>query len=217
MTGSSRTPIAFEDRDASGARLSSPSAERNSGPIAEALAAVLPREARVLEIASGTGQHALACVTARPDLSWTPSELDAASRASIDDWARDADGRIAAALKLDVCKPGWADGLGPFDAVFCANMIHIAPWEAAEGLFAGAASLLGEAGGLHLYGPFLEGAESAPSNRDFDRSLRERDPRWGVRALDAVDALAGRNGFARSGRREMPANNLLVSYARGTS
>ena len=210
-----RPDIALEQRERQAARLSSPSAGRNKAVIAAALGELLPGEARVLEIASGTGEHALACVTARPDLTWTPSEPDPESRASVDAWAQEAGGRVAACLDLSTSIEGWSEGLGPFDAIFCANMIHIAPWQAAEGLFAGAAQCLGGAGLVCLYGPFQDGAATAPSNLDFDASLKARDPRWGVRALDDVDALARRCGFAREARREMPANNLLLVYRRG--
>ena len=206
--------IALEQRERKAARLSSPSAERNKAVIAAALAEVLAADARVLEIASGTGEHGLACVTARPDLAWTPSEPDPESRASVNAWAEEAGGRIAHCLELSTSMPGWGEGLGPFDALFCANMIHIAPWDAAEGLFEGAAACLGPGGLICLYGPFREGEATAPSNLDFDASLKARDPRWGVRALDEVDALARRCGFGREARREMPANNLLLTYRR---
>lgn len=214
MTDQPAKPIALEDRDVAGARLSSPSAARNREAIAECLAERLPHGARVLEIASGTGEHALACVSRRPDLSWIPSDPDAVSRASTDDWARGAGGRMNPALALDVSTADWIKTVGPVDAVFCANMIHIAPWQAAEGLFSGAARLLDAGQRLHLYGPFLEGGRSAPSNIEFDQSLRGRDPAWGVRAIDAVDALAARSGFDRTERVQMPANNLLLSFER---
>lgn len=209
-------PSALEARGAAGARLSSPSAARNRVVIAQAVAGLLPDAARVLEIASGTGEHAMACVEARADLAWTPSDPDPDARASIDAWAGEAGGAIRPALDLDVMQDGWQSGLEA-DAVFCANMIHIAPWAAAEGLFAGASAILQPGAMLHLYGPFLEGEATAPSNLDFDASLRARHPGWGVRALAAVDALAGRCGFARAGRLEMPANNRLLSYQRSVS
>jgi len=213
---SSSLPSALEARGAVGARLSSPSAARNRAVIAQALAALLPRSARVLEIASGTGEHALACVQARPDLVWTPSDPDPDSRASIDAWSMEAGGAIRPALDLDVTQGGWQSGLEA-DAIFCANMIHIAPWAAAEGLFTGAGAILKPGAHLHLYGPFLEGEATAPSNLEFDASLRARHPGWGVRALTDVDALAGRCGFERTGRQDMPANNRLLSYQRSPS
>lgn len=212
-----RPPIALEERARSETRLSSPSAGRNKTVIAEALATLLPQDAHVLEIASGTGEHALACVTARPDIVWTPSDPDAASRASIDSWAEDAGGRIAPAQALDMTQSDWAGGLEPVDAVFCANMIHIAPWAAAEGLFAGAAAVVRDGGAVHLYGPFKEGEATAPSNLDFDASLKARDPAWGVRERAAVEALAARHGFQPAGRMETPANNLLLSFRRAAT
>ncbi|WP_233205114.1 DUF938 domain-containing protein [Alkalicaulis satelles] len=207
------TPLALEGRAVVGARLASPSAARNRAPIASALAERLAEGARVLEIACGTGEHALACVSARPDLVWTPSDPDPASRASADAWAVEAHGAIRHALDIDVMRQGWAEGLSA-DAVFCANMIHIAPWEAAEGLFEGAGALLAPGGWLYLYGPFLEGDATAPSNLDFDASLKARHPGWGVRALADVDALAASCGFERAERLDMPANNRLIGYRR---
>lgn len=209
-----RPDIALEQRARDAARLSSPSAGRNKHVIAQALAGVLPEGARVIEIASGTGEHALACLAARPDLHWTPSEPDPESRASVDAWGQDAAGTMDACLAIDTTKPGWCEGLGRFDALFCANMIHIAPWEAAQGLFAGAADLIAPGGQVCLYGPFRDGEATAPSNLDFDASLKARDPRWGVRALTDVDALALGAGFVRDQRLEMPANNLMVIYRR---
>lgn len=212
----SSKPIALEARARAGARLSSPSAGRNKAVIAEALAELLPRGANVFEIASGTGEHALASVMRRPDLTWSPSEPNPDSRASVDAWAPEAGGRISACLDLDVTQTGWASGLGPFDALFCANMIHIAPWEAAVGVFDGAAQLMAPTGHVHLYGPFQEGEATAPSNLQFDADLKRRDSRWGVRALGDVDALAQSRGFVRVGRRDMPKNNLIVSWKRAS-
>jgi len=214
MTSPPDKEIALERRGREGARLASPSAARNREAIAQALSELLPPETRVLEIASGTGEHALACVIARPDLSWRPSDPDPTSRASADAWAEDGRGRIGACLDLDVTRAGWSEGVDEIDALFCANMIHIAPWSAAVGLFEGAARIP-SLGTVHLYGPFLEGDATAPSNLEFDASLKRRDPSWGVRALSQVDALASRCGFARVERRAMPANNLLLSYRRG--
>lgn len=213
LSSSSSEP-ALEARSRAGHRLSSPSAGRNKAVIASTLEGLLPRDARVLEVASGTGEHALACVEARPDLTWIPSEPNDDSRASVDAWAIEAGGRIQPCLALDMTRADWPEGVDTVDAIFCANMIHIAPWEACEGLFAGAASLLATGANLHLYGPFIEGDHTAQSNLDFDESLKRRDPRWGVRSLDDVDALAERHGFAREGRIEMPANNLLVSWVK---
>ena len=127
-----KKPLALEDRDTDGAKLFSPSAARNRKVIGAQLAKLLPDNARVLEVASGTGEHALHMITLRPDLLWQPSDPDPASRASQDAWGRESGDRMLRSLPLDTTNP--PDALGPFDAVFCANMIHIAPWSAAEGL-----------------------------------------------------------------------------------
>lgn len=207
-------PAALEPRPSAGARLHSPSAARNKAVIAELLAERLPDSARVLEIACGSGEHGLAAVDARPDISWTPSDIDADARASAEDWAQEASGRIAPAISLDAAALGWEAGAPAADAVFCANMIHIAPWDACVGLFRGAGRLIAEGGLVILYGPFMEGQATAPSNLDFDRSLKARDPRWGVRALSEVDACAAEHGFDRIERVETPANNRLIIYRR---
>lgn len=209
---SERPDIALEKRERAAARLASPSAARNKDVIAAALAEILPQNAHVLEIASGTGEHALACVSARPDLTWTPSEPDGDSRASVDAWAQDAPGRINPCQNISTTQGGWADAQAGVDAIFCANMIHIAPWRAAEGLFQGAAQCLAAGARVCLYGPFQEGAATAPSNLEFDQSLKSRDPSWGVRALSDVDGLAEQCGFTRVERRDMPANNLLLVF-----
>ena len=210
---------ALEDRGADGDRLYSPSAARNAEAIAAAWADLLPPSGRVLEIASGTGEHAVRLCTAFPGLDWQPSDPDEGSRRSAAAWARTLPkGRIAAPLALDVTGPGWwrAAG-GPYPVVYCANMIHIAPWAAAEGLFEGAAALLRGGmepeGALCLYGPFSRRGAMAESNRRFDASLKARDPAWGVRDLDdAVQPLAARFGLALTRVREMPANNLMVLF-----
>ncbi|WP_019961426.1 DUF938 domain-containing protein [Woodsholea maritima] len=216
MTDPLSTPIALEERAYEGARLTSPSAERNQGVISEVLAEHLPLQARVLEIASGTGQHALAITRARPDLTWQPSDPDQASRASIDAWAALGEGRIAPALAIDTCVSNWFEAyIDQISSLYCANMIHIAPWAAAEGLFEGAGAILSRSAGVFmLYGPFLEGEASAPSNLDFDVSLKSRDPRWGVRALSDVVALGAEHGLSLSARIAMPANNLMLKFER---
>ena len=201
-------PIALEDRGRDGARLFSPSAGRNKAVIAEVLAARLREGATVLEIASGTGEHGAALVGRRPDVAWQYSDPDAASRASQSAWSRE---HSSAPLALDVQVGMWWDGLERFDAIFCANMIHIAPIEAAIGLAEGAAHLTDR---VMLYGPFLRGEASAESNRDFDRSLRRRDPRWGVRELDLVKHIFAERGFTLRETLDMPANNTVLEFER---
>jgi SAM-dependent methyltransferase len=194
----------------------SPSAERNKGPILEVLRGLLPAAGRVLEIASGTGQHVVHFAAAFPGLVWQPSELDATRRALVA--ARVADSALAnvrAPVALDVLTEPWP--VEPaLDAVLAINLIHIAPWLVAAALVAGAARRLKDSRTalLVLYGPYKEGGQhSAPSNEAFDQKLRADDPAWGVRNLEEVSALAAAQGFGLPRITRMPANNLTVAYA----
>ncbi len=193
-------------------RRDAPATHRNREPIAEVLESWLEGPTRVLEIASGTGQHAVYLAGRLPHLSWQPSDADPEALESISSWRREAGpGNVAEPVALDAAAGSWP--VDEVDAIFCANLIHIAPWRVAEGLFAGAGRLLGEGGLLLIYGPFRIGGEhTAPSNAAFDESLRARDPAWGVRALEAVEALAEREGLALVRRHEMPANNQLLVF-----
>ena len=199
------------------ARRFAPAAARNRDPIADAFLALVGREGRVLEIASGSGEHAVHLCSQAPGLIWTPSDPDPDARASIAAWRAHAGlSNLGAPLALDVAAPDWTDGLGGFDALVSINMIHIAPFEAAEGLFAGAAQLLPPGGALFLYGPFRRhGAHTAASNDAFDQSLKARNPRWGVRDLEGeVIPLAAREGFDFAAEQAMPANNFVVVFRR---
>jgi hypothetical protein len=209
---SSSPAIALETRGSDADRLMSPSAARNRAPIAGMLAGILPEDARVLEIGSGTGEHAVAACRQRPDLRWQPSDPDPQSRRSQAAWASEADGRISAPLALDLRDPHWFAGAGTADALVCINVIHIAPWIVTEHLAAGAAALLAAGAPVYLYGPYQEGAATAPSNLEFDRSLKSRNPDWGVRALADVVAVFGRAGFDLESRTDMPANNLSLVF-----
>jgi len=193
-------------------RQHSPSAERNREPILAVLRTVLPATGRVLEIASGTGQHALCFARALPGLDWQPSDADAEARESIAAWmAHDAPPNLRAPLALDVHQPEW--DVGALDAVVCINMIHISPWSAAQALFAGASRYLVDGGVLYLYGPYKRGgAHTAPSNEAFDRQLRSRDPSWGVRDMEAVVALGASAGFECDEPIAMPANNFSLVF-----
>ena len=205
---------ALEERTADADRLMSPSTARNREAIAAVLARALPKDARVLEIGSGTGEHAVTACAVRPDISWQPSDPDAQARRSQAAWASEAEGRIAPPLDLDLTQDGWMDAAGPADALVCINVIHISPWTVTEALAAGAAHMLRAGQPVILYGPYQEGAETAPSNLDFDRSLRARNPAWGVRALDDVVSVFDRAGFELSGRTDMPANNLSLVFVK---
>jgi cyclopropane fatty-acyl-phospholipid synthase-like methyltransferase len=197
-----------------GAR-TSPSTARNREPILRVLEARLPAGARVLEIASGAGEHAVFLARALPQVRWRPTDQDSDARASIAAWRATAElPNLEAPLALDASDPpGWPDD--PADAVVCINMIHIAPWAAAEGLMTGAGRLLPAGGRLFLYGPFVEAdVPTAPSNLAFDESLKSRDPAWGLRRLDDVVALAARHGLSLAERIAMPANNLTLVFAK---
>lgn len=187
-----------------------PATERNREPIREVLARVLPATGTVLELASGSGEHAVAFARAFPDLTWQPSDPEPAALASIAAWRAEAGlANLAAPIALDVC--GEWPALRP-DAIACINMVHISPWEASVALFAQAGQRLG-AGPLYLYGPYrFGGAFTAPSNAEFDRSLRARDPRWGVRDVDELVALAEANGLALVETVAMPANNHSLIF-----
>jgi len=196
-------------------RRRAPAAERNRDAILTVLARVLPSSGVVLEIASGTGQHALHCAAALPHMVWQPSDPDAAARDSIAAWRAHAGAaNLNAPLAIDVTRNDW--GIGRVAAMVCINMIHIAPWEAAEALFRGAGERLDAGGVLYLYGPYRRnGAHTAPSNEAFDAQLRATDARWGVRDLEAVTALAEKAGFALVETVAMPANNFSLVFRKG--
>lgn len=189
-----------------------PAAARNREPIAEVLRQELPDKGLVLEIAAGTGEHAVHFAAAFPALQWQPTDPDASALQSIAAWREEAGlPNLRAPLALDAASVDWP--VSAADAMVCINMIHISPWTSAEGLFAGAARLLGQGAPLVLYGPYLEDAvETAPSNIAFDQWLKDKDPRFGIRRIEDVDALAAGSGFARTGRAAMPANNLALTY-----
>ena len=206
---------ALEERAASGDRLFSPSSSRNKVPIADAFAALALTSGHVLEIASGTGEHGVHLCGRYPGLTWQPSDPDEGSRRSETAWASAVPGgRLRAPLDLDVSASSWwATVPERPDVVYCANMIHIAPWTAAEGLMRGAAALLGGTGALVLYGPFSRRGAMTEGNRRFDASLRARDPAFGVRDLDdAVQPLAARHGLALARVLDMPTGNLIVAF-----
>jgi hypothetical protein len=198
-------------------RRRAPAAERNRDAILDVLARVLPSSGVVLEIASGTGQHAVHCASALPDIVWQPSDPDAAARDSIAAWrAHAALANLQAPLALDVLNDDW--GIGDVAAIVCINMIHIAPWQAAEALFRGAGERLGAGGVMVLYGPYRRnGAHTAPSNEAFDAQLRANDPRWGVRDMEAVQALGVAAGLTLAETISMPANNFSLVFTKGAA
>ena len=191
-----------------------PAAERNRQPIVDLLRRVLPADGLVLEVASGTGQHAEFFSETLPALRWQPSDISAQALESIRTRVRDAAREnLLAPLELDVREMPWP--VERSDAILCINMIHIAPWEATVALFRGAAGLLDPNAPLITYGPYrLHGQHTSFSNQAFDETLRSRNPAWGVRDIDALSALAGEEGFVLDARFEMPANNMTLCWRR---
>jgi len=191
-----------------------PAAERNREPIAAVLTEELPATGVVLEIASGTGEHAVHFARTYPALEWQPSDPDPEACASIAAW-REEQGlpNLREPMLLDAAAAAWP--VAAADAVLCINMVHISPTAATEGLLAGAAGLLVSGAPLILYGPYLEaGVDTAPSNLEFDAWLKRRDPAFGLRSAEWLDERAAAYGLARTRRVAMPANNLILVYRR---
>jgi SAM-dependent methyltransferase len=190
-----------------------PATERNREPIREVLARELPASGTVLEIASGSGEHAAFFARAFPHLTWQPTDADPTALASIAAWRDEAElPNLAAPVALDVMQPWPFDRV---DAIVCINMIHIAPWDAALALFANAERVLAVGALLYLYGPYrFDGQFTAPSNAAFDQSLRGRDPRWGVRDVRDLTATASEHGFLLRDTIAMPANNHSLVFRR---
>jgi len=206
----------FDPTPAPAGGLHAAATERNRQPILEVLRGILPPAGVVLEIASGTGQHVAFFARELPALRWQPSDPSPVHLDSIRAWTV-ASGveNVAAPLQLDVEVAPWP--VAHADAIVNINMLHIAPWSAAEALFRGAARLLPPAGVLFLYGPFKrEGRYTAESNARFDERLRDEDPRWGVRDLGDVQTVAGAAGFAAPEVIAMPANNLSLVFRRNS-
>jgi SAM-dependent methyltransferase len=183
------------------------------------LTRVLPKKGLVLEIGSGTGEHVVCFAKALPRLVWLPSDPDRGSRASIEAWiATERLANVRAPVAIDVRGGTWdVEDDAPFDAMISLNMVHIAPWEAALGLLAGAGRLLRPDGVLFLYGPFMLGrVHTAASNAAFDADLKRRDPRWGVRDVDALVSEAASYGLELHEVATMPANNLSLVFVKGS-
>ena len=191
-----------------------PATLRNREPIAAVLKRELPARGTVLEIASGTGEHALFFAGLFPALQWQPSDPCPVSLASIAAYRAEYPGEnCVAPLLLDAAESeSWP--VAQAAAVLCINMVHISPWAATQGLFRGAAQVLSSTGGpLILYGPYFEqGVETAPSNLAFDASLKSRDSRWGLRHAEELDRLAASHGMGRRARYGVPANNIMLVY-----
>lgn len=193
-------------------KLQAPAAARNREPIREVLVRWLPARGLVLEIASGSGEHAVWFARAFGALEWQPTDPDAGALASIAAWRAETRlPNLREPLALDVTAAAWP--VAHADAIVCINMIHIAPWEATVGLFAGAARLGADM--LVTYGPYaFDGVLAPESNVAFDRSLRARDPRWGVRDVRDLAALAAEHGFVHADTAALPANNHSLLFRR---
>lgn len=197
----------------------SPAAERNQQPILEVLRVVLPSQGRALEIAAGTGQHAVHFAAGLPAWSWQPTDQEPTMLPVIDARVREAGlGNVRAARRLDVLLPTWpSEGPvfdAPFDAIFCANMLHISPWATCAALMQGASRHLGPEGVLITYGPYLEDhVPTSEGNLRFNESLRATHPEWGIRRLEAVAEQAAFVGLQLKARHAMPANNLLLVWS----
>jgi SAM-dependent methyltransferase len=192
-----------------------PHVARNRDAILDVLRRVLPPKGLVLEVASGSGEHAAYFAAALPALDWQPTDPDQEALASIAAHRANAGlPNLLVSLHLDVTAQEWP--VGRAGAVICCNMIHIAPWAACEGLIAGAARVLTAGGLLYLYGPYkISGQHTAPTNQAFDEQLRAQNADWGIRDLEDVTALAIQHGFALAETVPMPANNFSVIFRRG--
>ncbi len=208
----------MSDRDRSwlappeGVRRHAPATLRNRAAIATMLGELLPSAGAVLEVASGSGEHCAYFAEHFPKLEWHPSDPDPDALASIAAWCEGL-ANVRPPLALDAAAATWP--VAHADAILCINMAHISPWAATLGLMAGAGRLLPPGGPLILYGPYREaGVPTAPSNEEFDQSLRARNAEWGLRVLDDVIAAAAAQGLAFERRVAMPANNLIVAFRR---
>jgi hypothetical protein len=214
--GKSATPTAPDGR------LDGPAFHRNHDAIWSAMTGFLgAQRGNVLELGSGTGQHASTFAGRTPQLTWWPSDIYPSHLASIEAWRRHAGlANLRAPQRIDLSDPAWvwtADGQagGVLAAMLCINVLHIAPWRVAQNLIAGAGRYLAADGRLFVYGPVLRaGQHTAPSNAEFDASLRTKNPEWGVRDLDDLEALAQDAGLTLAETVPMPANNLVLAFAR---
>ena len=200
--------------ESSDPRLYHPHVARNREPILDVLRRVLPARGLVLEVASGSGEHAAFFANGLPSVSWQPSDMDAKALASVAAFQSNSGApNLLAPLRLDVTAAQWP--IERADAIVNCNMIHISPWAACEGLIAGAERILPVGGILYLYGPYrIDGRHTAPSNEEFDANLRGRNAAWGIRDLGDVTALATRHGLTLVETVQMPANNLSVIFRR---
>jgi hypothetical protein len=202
----------FYEAPQGGVRRSAPAALRNREPIAEVLAGWLPTSGLVLELASGTGEHAVFFAERFPNLEWQPSDIHAEALASIESWRAELGiPNLRAPLAIDATETDWK--VGRADAVLSINMVHISPWAAALGLLDGAARVLSTGAPLILYGPWLkDDVPTAASNLAFDQDLKSRDAEWGLRRVEDFSAAANERGLELVEVRHMPANNMMLLW-----
>ncbi|HEX3161826.1 MAG TPA: DUF938 domain-containing protein [Pseudolabrys sp.] len=207
---------------ASDGRLDAPAFHRNHEAIWSTIAGFLSAQAGdVLEIGSGTGQHAVTFARRTPELIWWPSDIFPSHLSSIEAW-RQHEGlaNLRAPQRIDLTDPTWTWQAGeksgrPLAAMLCINVLHISPWPVSQNLFSGAGRLLRPDGRLFVYGPFMrDGEHTAPSNAEFDATLRAENPEWGVRDIRDLSALANKNGLSLAEIAPMPANNLVLAFTR---
>ena len=200
------------------ARQYAPATQRNREPIFQVLSTILPASSNILEIASGTGEHAIYLASKLQSCRWTPSDANSQALESIAAWKNTCSlDNLKLPLLINVTQAGWQQQLigQKIEAIVNINMIHISPWQACLGLLEGAGQILPKGGTLYLYGPYKQdGEHTAPSNASFDRSLRDRNPLWGVRDLEKVVAAAADCSFSLQQIIPMPANNLSVVFSR---
>ena len=204
----------FYEAPASGQRRSAPAALRNREPIADVLANWLPSGGLVLEIASGSGEHAVYFAERFPQLEWQPTDIHPDALASIAAWREETDlPNLRAPLKLDAASADWA--VGRADAILSINMVHISPWKSALGLIDGAARLLASGAPLIMYGPWLkDGMPTVDSNLAFDADLKRRDSEWGLRRVEEFAEAAAARGLTLEATRTVPANNMMLLLRR---
>jgi Protein of unknown function (DUF938) len=210
----SDTPKPFVFVEAPDAKRFAPATQRNRDPIVSVLRDVLPDKGQIIEIASGTGEHVVHFAAYFPHLIWQPTDFDPAGLSSIAAWAAECRlPNILHPLKLDAAESEWP--VKQADGIVCINMVHISPWSATEGLFAGAKTLLSGGAPLFLYGPFREDkVPTVPSNEAFDASLRAANTDWGLRIVEDVANIAETQGFTLERRVPMPANNMSLIFRR---
>jgi hypothetical protein len=202
----------FYEAPQAGVRRSAPAALRNREPIAEVLSDWLPKRGLVLELASGTGEHAVFFAERFPQLEWQPSDIHPDALSSIESWCAESRlPNLRAPLAIDATDTDWK--VAHADAVLSINMVHISPWAAALGLLDGAARVLSSGAPLILYGPWLkDDVPTVPSNAAFDEDLKARDPEWGLRRVEDFAAAAEERGFGLVETRQMPANNMMLLW-----